>query len=265
MAKYNIHQFLAQFPDNDACLDYIFKRRFPHVKAKRIKGRKSYFTPKGRQIYPLAGTIFEGSSTPLTKWFYAIFVFSHAKNGIAAKELQRQISVTYKCAWRMCKQIRALMKQERGQILSGVVEADETYIGGTRRLGAWKKPKIAVVGLLERKGKVVAKALSRRSEYEIAPFVEKHLKKGSTLYTDSAPVYNTLRGYNHAKVVHTDREYVRGEVHTNNIEGFWGHFKRSVRGTHTYVSRKHIQGYIDAAVFRWNNREDVFAALMERI
>ncbi len=265
MKNYGFNEFLKQFPDNDTCLEYIRNYRFPGLSAIRTKGRKSYITRSGRQIHPLKGTIFQGTKVPLQKWFYAIFLFANSRNGVSAKELQRQLSVTYKTAWRMCVQIRSLMKQDPHISIKGIVEADETYIGGNRRLNSWRKPKIAVVGLLERNGRVVARALSKRSEFEIAPFVKKHLRQGSTLYTDSAPVYDTLRGYKRGRVVHTAKEYVRGNTHTNTIEAFWSHVKRNIRGTHHSVSRKHIQSYVDAAVFRWNCRENVFSKLLERI
>src|SRR3989344_1940941 len=109
MNKYTITQFRAEFPNNDICLDYIFNKKYPAVKAYRIKGRKDYADALGKQYSPLAGTIFEKSSTQLTLWFYAIYLFAVSKNGVSAKELERQLGVTYKTAWRMAKQIRSLM------------------------------------------------------------------------------------------------------------------------------------------------------------
>lgn len=126
--KYTIRQFQADFPNEDVCLEYVFKKRFPEANQYyRVKGRKCWANPQGEQIHPLAGTIFEKSSTLLTLWFYAILLFSQSKNGVAAKELERQLGVTYKCAWRMARQIRSLMSDSSDPLI-GEVEVDETYI-----------------------------------------------------------------------------------------------------------------------------------------
>lgn len=268
MEQYGIIDFQRDFPNDDACLEYIFKKQFPDlVGYYRIKSRKAYVNKEGHHIHPLAGTIFEKSSTPLWKWFFVVFLFSASKNGVSAKEIQRHLKVTYKCAWRIGKLVRSLMKQENQGKLFGTVEADETYIGGTRRLNSWKKSKVPVVGMVERGGRVRTKALHNRAEESIVPFVENNLRKGSTLYTDGAPVYNIVRGYKRGIVYHSLKEYVRGDVHTNTIEGFWSQLKRSIRGTHAFVSKKHLQSYVDEAVWRWNHRDQVqsFDALMEQV
>src|SRR5262245_52532312 len=123
-----LRDFNRAFPDEEACLLYILRRKYPRKKWYRIRGRKAFVDRRGKQIYPLKGTIFEKSRTPLRSWFYAIYLFSVSKNGVAAKELQRTLGVTYKTAWRMAKQIRTLMGPEDAQ-LQGTVEVDETYFG----------------------------------------------------------------------------------------------------------------------------------------
>ena len=145
MTKYTITQFRAEFPNDDICLDYVFHKKYPNIKAYRIKGRKDYADTTGRQYSPLAGTIFEKSSTKLNLWFYAIYLFSTSKNGVSAKELERQLGVTYKTAWRMAKQIRSLMSDD-GIKLTGIVEADETFIGGYTKDGFGGKGKVTVMG-----------------------------------------------------------------------------------------------------------------------
>lgn len=159
------------------------------------------------------------------------------------------------------------MKQNGKGKLFGTVEADETYIGGIRRTTSWAKLKTPVVGMVQRNGELRAKVLKGKGEYQIVPFVEQNLRKGSTLYTDYAPVYNIARGYKRGRVMHSWREFVRGDVHTNTIEAFWGQLKRSMRGTHGWVSKQHLQQYVDEAVWRWNHRtqEKYFDALMEQI
>lgn len=260
---------MARFPTDDVCLDFILNMRF-RGDFTRIKGRKSYTrlysNGRRKQVYPLKGTIFEGSDTSLTKWFYAIFLFAHSRTGISAKELQRQIGVTYKTAWRMCDLIRSLMAQDKNLRLKGIVEADETYIGGTRRSNSWMKKKTPIVGAIERGGKIVAKVLPGRSEFTVAPFIEKYVLKGSTLYSDGAPVYNTLSGYKRGRVIHTNREWVKGNVHTNTIESVWGRTKGMIRGTHKWVSPKHLQKYLDYQVFMHNHRgKDIFELLIQKI
>ena len=151
--KYTIKNLKADFPNDDACLDFIFKNRWPkgltcpNCESKdfyHVKGRKSYACKCGYQVSPTEGTIFHKSSTPLTLWFHAIFLMSQSKNGVAAKELERQLGVTYKCAWRTARQIRLLMTDDDGPLGDNeIVELDETYVGGKakgkRGRGAAKK------------------------------------------------------------------------------------------------------------------------------
>jgi transposase-like protein len=156
------------------------------------------------------------------------------------------------------------MKQEK-LMLCGTVEADETYIGATKSLGCWAKPHVPIVGMVQRKGKVIAKVLPNFKEENIVTFVQNSLRKGSTLYTDGAPVYNICQGYKRGVVIHSKKEYVRGDIHTNTIEGFWSHLKRPLRGTYASVSRKYLQSYVDERVFTWNNRQDAFEKLLAKI
>lgn len=269
---YGILDFQRDFPDDDACLDYIFKKRCPDLKGYyRLKTRKAYVNKAGHQIYPLVGTIFEKSSTSLWKWFFAIFLFSASKNGVSGKELQRELKVTYKTGWRMARLIRSAMKQNDPSQLFGTVEADETYAGGSRRTTAWAKGKLIVVGIAERGGRVRAHVLKDRYEKraidQIVPYVYRNVKAGSTLYTDYARVYNTLTGYKRGRVMHSWKEFKNGDADTNSIEGFWSTLKRGLKGTHIWVSKNHLQSYVDEAVWRWNHRqqEKYFDALLETI
>lgn len=263
--RYSMADFMAHFPNDDTCLQYVFERRYPdHKGYYRIKKRLAFANHMGCQIYPLKGTIFERSRTPLVLWFYAIYLFSISKNGVAAKELERHLGVTYKTAWRMAGRIRRLMRQDHDQ-LTGVVEADETYVGGRRRSSCAFKDKVPVLGVVQRGGHIRVKALKNRGEYQIAPFIEKNVKKQSLLYTDEARVYGTVMGYKRDTVKHRAFEFVRGEVHTNTIEGFWGQFKRSLHGTHHSVSKQYLQSYLDEFAFRYNHRMAAFEKLLERI
>lgn len=267
MSKYTITQFRKEFPDERSCLDYIFAKKHPNLTGYYfVEGRKCYANSAGKQIHPVAGTIFEKSSTPLTLWFYAIYLFSASRNGVAAKELQRQLGVTYKTAWRMAKQIRSLMSRDGGKLF-GTVEVDETYIGGKHLRARGFKDKTAVMGMVERKGRVYARHIPNREKHTLLGEISRNVRKGSTIMTDEWEAYKSAPrlGYKRYAVQHAAKEYVRGKVHTNTIEGFWGQLKRSLDGTYHAVSRKHLQSYVDEFSFRRNHVSDVFGALVARI
>jgi transposase len=266
--RYTLKQFQAEYPDEDACLKAVFEDRFGELKCcpgcgvvdtkfHRVRGRQCYACQWcGFQLFPLANTIFRKTTTPLTSWFYAIYLFSVGKNGVSAKELERHLGVTYKTAWRMCKQIRLLMKQEAMQ-LEGIIEADETYIGGRRR-GRRRGPsdKQPVFGMVERDGFAKAAHVKSSGARILIPLIETGFAKESKIYTDEYASYKSLtkRGYSHTTVNHSALEYVRGTVHTNTIEGFWSQLKRSLDGTYHSVSPKYLQLYVDEFVFRYNYR-----------
>lgn len=266
--KYTIKQFQEEFPNDDVCLDYIFQQKYPECSKGwyRVKGRKAYANAKGEQITPLSKTIFEKSSTPLTLWLYAIYLFSQSKNGVSAKELERQLGVTYKCAWRIGKQIRSLMSQD-GDMLKGVVEADETYYGKYMKKGQGGKGKSPILGVVERGGQVRAK-VDRRETHLILNNIKDNVEVGTAIMSDKLGAYKkTLKlGYGHMSVNHWKKEYVRGIVHTNTIEGFWGQLKRSIKGTYHFVSPQHLQSYVEEFAFRYNHRESpIFQTLISRV
>ncbi len=266
--NYSKKEFDKDFGSERACLEYIFKKKYPDLKGYYfVNGRKCFANVKGKQIHPVKGTIFEHSSTPLTSWFYAIFLFSLSKNGVSAKELQSQLGVTYKTAWRIGYQIRQLMEQT-GEKLSGTVEIDETYIGGQRRSSVRMENKSAVIGMVKRGGDVKAFKISNRQTHIMMSSVRKNVRKGSSIMTDEFDVYKKLGnlGYKRQSIKHSLREYVRNDVHTNTIEGFWGQLKRSISGTYHSVSKQHLQSYVDEFAFRYNHRASpVFGAMMARI
>lgn len=266
--KYTIKNFHQQFRNDGDCLEYIFKQRFPEGPTCEkcgkknqfyaVVNRRSYACVCGHQIYPTAGTIFHKSPTSLKSWFFAMFLMTASKNGVSAKELERQIGVTYKCAWRMAHQIRQLM--EGGcDPLKGVVEADETYIGGKRpgKRGRGAAGKTPVIGVLERGGDVVAKAASNVRRTTVVPHIMENVEPGTTIVTDELHSYKNLpeMGYPHESVNHGKKEYVRALAHTNSIEGFWSQLKRSIDGTFHHVSGKHLQRYVNEFSYRYNRRK----------
>jgi transposase-like protein len=280
--SYSLREFQTQFPTERACLDFMFKARWPRglqcpeCEKKNcyypIEKRRSYSCAWcGHQVYPTAGTIFHKSSTKLQSWFFAIFLMSASKNGVAAKELQRQLGVTYKTAWRMNHEIRKLMADGKPPKLSGIVEADETYHGGVRpgKRGRGAAGKTPIIGLVERGGNVIAKVVDSVTTANVFTNITRNVENGASIYSDELAVYRYAPkwGYRHRKVNHGDKEYVRGEVHTQTIDGFWSQLKRSVNGTHHFISSKHLQKYVDEFSFRYNHRkaDAIFPILSDRL
>jgi len=275
--RFTVKTFNERFPNNDTCLDYLFEQAFSNMIAcpkcgvanpnyYRVRNRKCYECKDcGNQIHPLANTIFHKSSTVLKDWFYIIYLFSVAKNGVSAKEVERHLGVTYKCAWRIAKQVRELMQDSR-IILSGTVEADETYIGGVKRgKDITFQDKAVVFGMIERQGKVKATHVSSAGARILLPKLRESIAVGTNVFSDQARVYSTLKrlGYLHDSVNHSLGEYGRGSVHTNTIEGFWGQLKRSIDGTYHCVSPKYLQLYLNEFVYRYNHRQaPVFPVLI---
>jgi len=282
MMKFTLKDFMQMFPDDDTCLDYIRNEWFPEViecptcgktaKFYRITTRKVYGCEFcGHQISPTAGTIFHKSPTPLTTWFYVIYLIAQTRGGISAKQIQRETGVTYKTAWRMCKQIRGMLSEDFGK-MSGEVEVDESYFGGkskgTRGRGA--EGKTAVFGMVQRGGKLEARAVKNVKRNTILPIVADNVEKGTQVYSDEFNVYKALpaMGYAHDSVPHAEKVYVMGDVHTNTIEGFWSQCKNGIRGVYHAVSAKYLQHYLDEYAFRYNHRDDVtpmFITFLSRV
>ena len=282
MKKYTLKQFNAQFPDEDACLEFIKNARWPHgihcltcqciTPHHRIRGRKVYSCQVcGSHVSPTADTIFHKSSTPLRSWFHAMFLMASTRTGISAKQLEREIGVTYKTAWRMFHQIRKLMAQSDLKLF-GEIEVDETYIGGKRSgpRGRGALGKTIVAGMVERNGRAVLKVVPDVKAHTLLPMIQHHVPEGQIIYTDELMSYHRLRGmgYFHATVQHKAKQYVSGRAHTNNIEGMWSNVKRGIDGVHHVVSPKYLQAYLDSYIYRFNRRRDaepMFSQLLAEI
>ncbi|HWQ85872.1 IS1595 family transposase [Brevundimonas sp.] len=260
-----LRQFQARFPTEDSCLEHLKLVRYgvKHVCAKcereakyyRVKARRSYECEHcGYQIYPTAGTPFHGTRTSLRDWFHVMFMFTSTRNGVAAKRVQREIGVTYKTAWRMCKLIRAYMGYVDGDDMLGggsvIVEADKTFIGGYDKKGSDDKK--VVLGMVERGGNVVARHIPSRSGRFVVPSILKNVRPGSAINTDSARAFEALEihGFTH----HPYNSAAGEKGGTAVIEGFWGMLKRGINGTYISVSQKHLQTYLNEFEFRYNLR-----------
>lgn len=263
--------FRDQFADDDVCLEHLMVTRYGrrHTCAKcgkvanfhRVKSRRCYECDFcGYQVYPTAGTPFEATRTSLRDWFTVMFMFCASRNGVSAKEVQRTIGVTYKTAWRMCNLIRQYMGYVDGDNIlggkdGGVVEADKMFFGGVDKQG--EDDKSVVFGAIERGGEVVTQVIPSRKRKHVLPAIFKWVKPGSRIATDEARAFGELSelGYRHGTVNHAAKQYVSGEVHTNNIEAFWAHVKRSMAGTYVSVSKKWLQTYLWEFEYRQNLRK----------
>ena len=276
--RFTIKQFNERFPSDDVCLDYMFEQAYGSMPAclkcgvvdpsyYRVRNRKCFECKDcGNQIHPLANTIFHKSSTPLRDWFYVIYLFSVAKNGVSAKEVERHLGVTYKTAWRIAKQVRSLMMQTNNP-LSGIAEVDETYIGGKHRRNGMFSNKTAVIGIVEKKkdsGQIKALATKQANATVALPFLRSSLTDNTVVHSDESRIYTRVkRTFDHEFVNHSKLEYSRAGVHTNTIEGFWGQLKRSIDGTYHCVSPKYLQLYVNEFVYRYNHRQaPVFPVLI---
>lgn len=278
--RYTIKQMQAEFPDNDTCLQFLFERRYGDMKAcpkcgvdkpsyYRVKKRTAYECKDcGYQIYPLVGTIFEKSTTPLTDWFHAIYLVSISKNGVAAKELERHIGVSYKTAHRMEKMIRLLMREEgRLGFLGSPVEVDEAYVKGKGKHKNYHDNSTPVMAAVEVGGEIRTKVVDRVHAESAAEFLESTVYSGVTLHTDEARIYKAKRiqdNYKHASVRHVAQIFKENGVTTNHVEGFFGQMKRSIDGTYHCVSPRYLDAYVSEFAYRYNHRnQTIFPLLLE--
>jgi transposase len=287
--RYTIQDFNHQFPDDAACLEHLKEQRFPggvtycskcqqERKHYRINGRPVFSCDHcGTQISPMAGTIFEHSSTSLRLWYYAMYLMASTRCGISAKQIQRETGVTYKTAWRMFKQIRSLLSESDMQLEGEAVEMDEMYMGGKRKGGAGRamigdKKKTPVFGIVERKGRVIAVVTPDVKKQTLMTIIKEKVLPETTIFTDDFCVYDDLgrhrNEYVHRRINHSAKVYVMGNVHTNTIEGFWSLVKRGIGGVYHQVSQKYLQTYLDEYSFRYNRRDQgnlIFTSILKRV
>ncbi len=268
-----VAEFFRQYPDDEACLAQVFEARYGqgHICPKcdrpakwyRIKAARAYACQWcGWHIHPTAGTLFEDSRTSLRLWFYAIYLFTTSRHGVPAKELQRQLGVTYKTAWRMGHEIRKHMAAVDGdRPLGGQVEVDETYIGGVMKGvggGRGLGNKAVLVGMVKRDGHAMTKVVESADRDTVMRLIGHNVRRGSTIHTDESKIYRGLegRGYKHETVNHSEGEYAREDgASTNTVEGYFSRLKNSIRGTHVHVSKKHLQKYAGEFEYRYNLRK----------
>ena len=264
-------EFMACFKDEKTCRKHFEQVRFAkgdfcphckHDKIMRFADGKRYRCHKCRQDFTIkTGTLFGESKISLQKWFIAIYLLTTSKKGVSSIYLAEQVGVSQKTAWFMDMRIREALKQSKGKMI-GIVEVDETYLGGynPRKFGFSKKS--AIMGMTKRGGDIRAFQIPNRETHVVLNALTQNVSKEAHLMTDDAGVYRKVVkiGYNkHDSVRHSRRQYVKGNIHTNSIESFWALFKRNHHGTYHSMSKKHLQRYIDEITFRFNSRKDNLA------
>jgi transposase-like protein len=278
----SLQEAIVYFSNPDNCIDYVAIRRWPNgVVCPGCNSTKvSAFNPTRRtwkcgshhpkrEFSVKVGTIYEDSPISLDKWLTATWMLTNCKNGVSSYEIARDVKVTQKSAWFMLQRIRLAMQDDFfGSKLGGEVEVDETFIGGKARnmhvserkrriTGTGTKDKTAVMGILERGGKIRASVVPSRRKTVLQEEVRKHVTAGAALYSDALMSYDGLAtDYAHQVVDHAT-QYVDGRVHTNGLENFWSLLKRGISGTYVSVEPFHLHRYLDEQMFRFNNRKEL--------
>ena len=263
------------FSSEEKCIEYLESVRWKDgvispfdPTSKVYKCSKGYWCKNTNKVFNVkTRTIFENTKISLQKWFMAIWLITSHKKGISSIQLSKDIHVTQKTSWFMLQRIRNCFECENQHNLSNEVEIDETYIGGRERnkkqsneksgtQGRSIKTKVPVIGMIERKGKLVSHIIENAKSVTLTSAIVNKVDKTATIYTDEWKGYYTIdKIYNHLFVKHKENEFVNGKVSTNTIEGFWGLLKRGILGIYHKISRKHLQMYIDEFVFRYNTRK----------
>lgn len=277
----NLFSLMEQFGTEDECRKVLEELRWPNgVACPRCGGLKHQHDTKrntydcrecGYQFSVLAGSVFHDTKLPLRKWFVATYLMCESKKGISANQLKRTLGVSYKTAWFLCHRIRAAMGSVMVSQLSGIIEADETFVGGKQRFPGrpgftGQQPgynslanKTIVLGALQRGGDVRFRVTGNRRSAAIKSFLDAEVGDGAAaIYTDDFSGYASIADEDtiHESVNHSAKEYVRGDVHTNGIESVWSLLKRSIIGSYHQVSAKHLDLYLDELEWRFNNRDN---------
>lgn len=270
----NLVKLVEQFANEDKAREHLIEVRWPEgVTCTRCES-KSVTPIKGRpqfncngchyQFSVTSGTIFNDSHLPLWKWFLAIYLMTEAKKGISACQMQRTLAVSYRTAWYLCHRIRAAMKDASGELLRGIVEVDETFIGGkVRGMGkGYRGNKSIAVGAVQRGGQIRLEVIESTSRNDLHDFIAKNTADDTeAIYTDEWPAYKGITEASdipHHTVNHKAHEWVHGDVHTNGIESVWSLLKRSIVGSYHKVSKKHLDAYLSELEHRFNNRNNKF-------
>ncbi len=273
----SVIELVKAFPDEQTCINHLEQLRWngnvlspfdETSKVYKCAGNKYKCKNTGKYFNVRTATLFDNTKIELQTWFVAIYLITGHKKGISSLQLAKDLNVTQKTAWFMAQRIRNCFGIENNHDLDNEVEADESFIGGKNKnrhaskkvensQGRSVKDKTPVLGMVERNGKLVAKAIANTQAETLTPEIINVVKQSATIYTDEWMGYNSLqRIYDHAFIKHNQGEYVNGRVHTNTIENFWSLLKRGIIGIYHFTSKKHLQKYVDEFVFRYNTRDN---------
>jgi len=286
----SILEFQKEFSTEEKCRQYLEQQRWNGTPACPFCGSINVCRFSNGKIFKCrekqcknkfsvtVGSIYENTKIPLAKWFLATYILSVHSKGISSLQLANWLGVTQKTAWHLNHRIRKMLTDNAPELLEGIVEVDETYVGGSlKNIHASKKEgkkgldnKTMVFGALQRQGKVRVRVIPQTNLENVSAAIEDFVALDSTMVTDEHHAYNRVGlKYDHRKVNHRDKEYVRKEdilVHTNNIEGYWNILKKQIDGIHHSVSPKHLQRYCNESAFRYNSRallqDERFAAAL---
>lgn len=278
----NLMKLMEQFGTDEKCRILLEKLRWPEGvkcircgsdKISRIYKRNQFACEACDYHFSVtAGTIFHDSHLPLPKWFAAVYLMCESKKGISANQLKRTLGVAYQTAWHLCHRIRKAVSDADTTLLSGIIEVDETYIGGKAKnmhkdvrerkiTGRGGHDKAMVLGAIERGGKIRLRVDKKADRETLHKFIkEMTAPEAEAIMTDAWPAYRGCgdEDTRHESVDHSAEEWVRGDVHTNTVESAWSLFKRSIVGSYHQVSAKHLDRYLDEFEFRFNNRDNPF-------
>ncbi len=270
-SEMNLIKLVERFRSEDECRAYLEELRWPDEVVcprcggkiiSRIKKRSQFDCDSCRyQFSVTAGTIFHDTHLPLWKWFAAVYLIVESKKSISAKQMERMLGTTYRTAWHLSHRIRSALGEVDAQLLKGIIEVDETFVGGkVEGMGrGYKDNKTVVVGAFQRGGTIRLQVVRGRDRETLQGFIRENTA-GDTqaIYTDELPSYIGIADDNteHETVKHHEKEYVKGDIHTNSLENVWSLLKRSIIGSYHQVSAKHLDAYLDELEFRFNNREN---------
>lgn len=273
----SLYEFFKIFPDEESARKYFEKKRWnsqiicPHCSSNNIHECKNhspmpYRCRTCRKFFSVRfGTILEESKLPLHKWLFCMYLMRVNRKGISSVQISKILGVTQKTSWFLCQRIREVWMKTSKDKLDGIIEIDETYIGGleknkkkSQRRGWGRGPsgKLIVVGGRSREGKVITSTVPDNKQETLHGFINDNIEKGSTVITDTWKSYNGLTDFTHHKINHSVKEFVRGIVHTNGIESFWAILKRGYYGIYHYMSEKHLNRYVHEFSFRYNTSKE---------
>ncbi|MDQ4001389.1 MAG: IS1595 family transposase [Actinomycetota bacterium] len=267
----NLVSLIENFGSEEECRNHLRKLRWPDgVKCLRcdsdevpwLENQKKHQCKSCRyQFSVTTNTIFHDTHLPLWKWFLAVYLIVESKKGISALQLKRTLGVSYKTAWYLCHRIRSALSEVDAQLLKGFIEVDETFVGGeVEGMGrGYRGNKTVVVGAFERGGAIRLQVVRGRDRETLQGFIRENTAgDAQAIYTDELPSYMGIADDNteHETVKHHEKEYVKGDIHTNSLENVWSLLKRSIIGSYHQVSAKHLDAYLDELEFRFNNREN---------